>query len=56
MTGPSRRRIALVFGAAGAGLLLGVGGLVAWLWWQAQVAAVLSALGWALLLWALWQQ
>ena len=49
MSGPSRRRIALVFGTAGAGLL-------GWLWWQAQVAAVLSAAGWALLLWAVVQQ
>jgi hypothetical protein len=50
VSGPSRRRIALVFGAAG----LGVGGLLGWLWWQ--VAAVLSALGWGLLVWALVQQ
>jgi predicted negative regulator of RcsB-dependent stress response len=56
VSGPSRRRIALVFGAAAAGLLLAVGGLLGWLWWQAQVAAVLSAAGWALLLWAVVQQ
>jgi hypothetical protein len=52
VSGPGRWRIALVFSAAGAGLALGVGGL----WWQAQVAAVLSALGWGLLVWALVQQ
>jgi hypothetical protein len=54
--GPGRQRIAIVFFTAGAGLLLGVGGVVAWAWWQAQWAAAVSALGWALLLWAVVQQ
>jgi hypothetical protein len=56
MTGPRRGRILAVFGAAGVGLALGVGGLAAWWWWQAQVAAWLSALGWAVLVWAVVQQ
>jgi predicted negative regulator of RcsB-dependent stress response len=56
VSGPGRWRIVLVFSAAGVGLLLAVGGLLGWLWWQAQVAAVLSAAGWALLLWAVVQQ
>jgi len=56
MTGPSRRRIYAVFGAAGVGLVLGVGGLTAWWWLESQLAAALSALGWALLVWAVVQQ
>jgi uncharacterized protein involved in copper resistance len=56
MTGPRRGRIYAVFGAAGVGLALGVGGLAAWWWFESALAAYVSGIGWALLLWAVVQQ
>jgi hypothetical protein len=56
MTGPRRGRIYAVFGAAGVGLLLAVGGLAAWWWFESALAAYVSGIGWALLLWAVVQQ